>query len=262
MADVEANDLVVLISPDKKQFFVQLSPGEVLHTHKGRVHHDEIIGRPLGRTVRSHIDHPFLVLSPSIHDLSMNVRRATQIVYPKDIGYILVKMNIIPGTRVIEAGTGSGALTTALARYVSPGGRVYSYEVREDMLRLADKNLKLAGLDHAVDLKLRDIAAGFDERDVDAVFLDVRTPWDYLPQAATALQAGGFFGAIVPTANQVIDLLYGLQAGPWADIEVSELLLRQYKAVPGRLRPEDRLTPHTGYLIFARKLLAEADDQR
>ncbi|MFQ5856536.1 MAG: tRNA (adenine-N1)-methyltransferase [Anaerolineae bacterium] len=253
MAEATADDLVVLISADKKRFFVSLSPGAVLHTHKGQVFHDDIIGRPLGRVVRSHIDHAFLVLSPSIHDLAMNVRRATQIVYPKDIGYILVKMNIVPGTRVIEAGTGSGALTTALARYVSPGGRVYSYEIREDMIRLATKNLALAGLDGAVDFKLRDIGQGFDEDDVDAVFLDVRVPWDYLPQAATALRDGGFFGAIVPTANQVIDLLAGLKAGPWADLEVSELLLRVYKTIPGRLRPEDRLTPHTGYLIFARK---------
>lgn len=257
MAGTQAHDLVLLISEDRKRFFIRLSPGEVLHTHKGQVHHDDIIGQPVGRTITSHNGHAFLVLSPSIHDLSMNVRRATQIVYPKDIGYILVKMNIVPGTRVIEAGTGSGALATALARYVSPGGRVYSYEVREEMLRLAAKNLALAGLDDVVELKLRDIRQGFDEEEVDAVFLDVREPWLYLLQAGAALRGGGFFGAIVPTANQVIELLGGLEAGPWADIEVSELLLRLYKAVPGRLRPEDRLTPHTGYLIFARKLFTE-----
>jgi tRNA (adenine57-N1/adenine58-N1)-methyltransferase len=255
MADAKADDLVALISEDQKRFFIRLSPGETLHTHKGQVSHDQIIGRPLGRIVTSHIDHAFLVLSPSVHDLVMNVRRATQIVYPKDIGYILLKMNIVPGTRVIEAGTGSGALTVALATYVSPHGRVYSYEVREDMIRLAGKNLELVGLSDVVDLKLRDIDLGFDEKDVDAVFLDVRTPWDYLSQVAAALRHGGFLGALVPTTNQVIDLLGGLKAGPWADIEVGELLLRLYKPVPGRLRPDDRLTPHTGYLIFARKVV-------
>lgn len=262
MAIARANDLVLLVSEDKKRFFVHLSPGTVFHTHKGQVSHDDIIGRPLGRVVCSHNDHAFLVLSPSIHDLSMNVRRATQIVYPKDIGYILLKLNVVPGARVIEAGTGSGALAIALARYVSPGGRLYSYDMREDMLRLAGKNLALAGLQDVVDLKLRDIGHGFEEEDVDTVFLDVRTPWDYLPPTAAALRDGGFFGAIVPTANQVIDLLAGLRAGPWADIEVSELLLRTYKTVPGRFRPEDRLTPHTGFLIFARKLATEGDDQR
>lgn len=259
MAGAQADDLVVLISEDKKRFFVRLEPGAVLHTHKGQVYHDDVIGQPLGRRVTSHIGQTFLVLLPSVHDLSMNVRRATQIVYPKDVGYVLVKMNIVPGVRVIEAGTGSGALTTALARYVAPGGHVYSYDVRDDMHRLAQKNLALAGLDDVVTFKLRDIQAGFDEDDVDAVFLDVRTPWDYLAQAGTALRGGGFFGALVPTANQVIDLLAELKIGPWADVEVSELLLRMYKPIPGRLRPEDRLTPHTGFLIFARKIVEEDD---
>ena len=171
-------------------------------------------------------------------------------------------MNIVPGARVLEAGTGSGALAIALARYVSPGGRLYSYDMRDDMLRLAAKNLALAGLQDVVDLKLRDIGHGFDEEDVDAVFLDVRAPWDHLPQVAAALRDGGFFGAIVPTANQVIDLLAGLKSGAWADIEVSELLLRTYKTVPARFRPEDRLTPHTGFLIFAGNLALEGDYQR
>lgn len=164
------------------------------------------------------------------------------------------------GRRLRYNQSDSGALTTVLARYVSPDGRVYSYDVREDMQHLAAKNLRLAGLDHAVELKQRDIAAGFDENAVDAVFLDVRTPWEYLAQTAAALRGGGFFGAIVPTANQVIDLLGELKAGPWADIEVGELLLRVYKTVPGRLRPEDRLTPHTGYLIFARKIAEREGD--
>lgn len=256
-AGAAPGDVVVLISEDRKRFFVRLEPAGVLHTHKGQVYHDDILGRPLGRSVTSHIDHRFLVLPPSIHDLCMNVKRATQIIYPKDIGYIIVKMNVVPGVRVIEAGSGSGSLTVALARYVWPGGRVYSYEVRDDMLNLASQNVALAGLEDAVEFKLRDIEAGFDETDVDGVFLDVREPWDYLEHAAQALRGGGFFGALVPTANQVIDLLAELRLGSWYDIEVAELLLRMYKPVPGRLRPEDRLTPHTGYLIFARYVVEE-----
>jgi tRNA (adenine57-N1/adenine58-N1)-methyltransferase len=105
-----------------------------------------------------------------------------------------------------------------------------------------------------VELKQRDIAEGFDEREADAVFLDVRTPWLYLPQAWEALGEGGFFGAVVPTANQVSELLAGLEQQAFRDVEVCELLLRSYKPVADRLRPSDRMVAHTGYLIFARRL--------
>lgn len=250
-----AGDLVLLLSSDEKRFIIRLEAGGELHTHRGLVRHDDLIGQPLGRAVRSHLGEPFVALQPSTHDLIMNVSRATQIVYPKEIGYMLLKLGVGPGARVIEAGSGSGALTLALAYYVRPTGRVYSYEVRPDMAHLAARNLKRVGLDEWVEIKQRDITEGFDERDVDACFLDVRTPWEYLQQVYEALKGGGFFGALVPTTNQVSDLLAGLQAHPFADVEACEIMLRQYKPVPARLRPMDRLTAHTGYLIFARKVL-------
>jgi tRNA (adenine57-N1/adenine58-N1)-methyltransferase len=254
--DVAAEgDLVLLLSGDEKRFIIRLEAGAEFHTHRGRLLHDDIIGQPLGRVVHSHLGEPFVALQPSTHDLIMNVSRATQIVYPKEIGYVLLKLGVGPGARVIEAGSGSGALALALAYHVRPTGRVYSYEVRPDMARLAAKNLERVGLNEFVEIKQRDIAEGFDERDVDACFLDVRTPWDYLDQVYEALKGGGFFGALVPTTNQVADLLAGLQARPFADIEACEIMLRQYKPVPARLRPMDRLTAHTGYLIFARKVL-------
>jgi len=250
----QENDLVMLVSRDHKRFFIRLQTGHQLHTHRGIIEHDALLGQPLGRQVASHLGHHFLVLEPSIHDVVKHLRRTTQIVYPKEIGYILIRMNIGPGTRIIEAGTGSGGLTVALARYVQPDGRVYSYEIRPDVLNLAHRNLESLGLLPWVELKHRDIAAGFDETEVDALFLDVRQPWEYLAQAWTALKGGGFFGAILPTANQVIELIGALPQHGFADISVEELLLRPYKPVPGRLRPADRMVAHTGYLIFARKL--------
>jgi tRNA (adenine57-N1/adenine58-N1)-methyltransferase len=249
------HDLVLLISRDDKRFIVRLAPGEDFHTHRGKIAHDDILGHPLGRVVRSHLGHPFVVLQPSTHDLIMNVSRATQIVYPKEIGYVLLKLGIGPGTRVVEAGTGSGGLTVALAYYVRPSGRVFSYETRADMQRRAAKNLAQLGLLDYVELKERDIAAGFDEHDADACFLDVREPWLYLQPAWDCLKGGGFFGSLVPTTNQVSNLLAGLERHPFADVEVCEIILRNYKPVWARLRPMDRLTAHTGYLIFARKVL-------
>jgi tRNA (adenine57-N1/adenine58-N1)-methyltransferase len=172
--------------------------------------------------------------------------------FPKDIGYALLKLNAGRGKRIVEAGTGSGAMAIALAHSVCPDGRVYSYEAREDMLNLACKNLELHGLLPYVELKQRDIREGFGERDVDACFLDVREPWEYLEQVRQAVKPGGFFGALVPTTNQVIDILHGLQRCGFGAVEVEELLLRPYKPVPGRMRPVDRMVAHTGYLIFAR----------
>lgn len=256
--DVAAEgDLVLLLSSDEKRFLIRLETGGQLHTHRGLIRHDDLIGQPLGRVVRSQLGETFVALQPSTHDLIMNVSRATQIVYPKEIGYVLLKLGVGPGARVVEAGSGSGALTLALAYHVRPTGRVYSYEARADMVRLAARNLKQVGLDKWVEIKQRDIAEGFDERDVDACFLDVRTPWEYLDQVYQVLKGGGFFGALVPTTNQVSDLLAGLQAHPFADVEACEIILRQYKPVPARLRPMDRLTAHTGYLVFARKVLEE-----
>jgi tRNA (adenine57-N1/adenine58-N1)-methyltransferase len=248
------HDLILLLGKDGKRFIVRLEPGKELHTHRGRLFHDDLIGQPFGHQVTSHLGYPFYLLHPSIHDLIMNVKRRTQIVYPKESGYILLKLNIRSGSRVIEAGTGSGALTIALAQAVAPEGRVYSYEEREDMLALAGRNLARVGLLDYVELKERDIAEGFDERDVDALFLDVRSPHHYLLQAREALKSGGFFGAVVPTANQVSNLLRGLEEEGFVDIEVCEILLRPYKTVPARLRPVDRMVAHTGYLIFARSV--------
>jgi len=251
--------LVMLVSQDRKEFLVRLVRDGHLETHRGRVAHNDLIGRTPGGEVQSHLSYLFLALDPSLSDLIRKLKRITQIMYPKDVAYALMKLNVAPGDRVLEAGTGSGAMTLALARAVGQGGRVYSYEVREDVHILARKNLHAAGLAEQVVFYLRDIAAGVDERDVDALFLDLREPWLYLGQVALALREGGRFGAIVPTTNQVSDLVQGLESlHAFAKIEVEEVLVRPYKAVPTRLRPADRMIAHTGYLVFARKVSPEA----
>jgi len=257
MNKVREGDIVLLLGQDGKRFIIRLAAGSKLHTHRGYLNHDDIIGQPLGRVVKTQLGYPFLTLEPSTHDLMKSVRRITQIVYPKDAGYILLRLNVMPGSRVVEAGTGSGALTLALARAVMPTGRVYSYESRPQMLERAHKNLERVGLLPYVELKGKDIAEGFEEKEVDALFLDLRTPWLYLKQAKEALKDGGFFGAILPTANQVSELLKALEEEGFVAVEVEELLLRPYKTVAERFRPMDRMVAHTGYLIFARKAQVE-----
>ncbi len=252
MTTLQPGDPVMLISPDRKVRIVYLEPGKRVDTHHGVIAHDDLIGRPPGGVVHTHKGHPYLVLEPSTADLIQHLKRRTQIIFPKDAAYILLRLNVYAGKRVIEAGTGSGGLTLALARAVQPTGRVYSYEEREAHQALARRNLAALGLDAYVTWHVRDIGEGFLETDVDALFLDVRTPWAYLAHVKAALRPGGFFGALVPTTNQVSQLVEALYDHGFVNVEVEELLLRPYKPVAARLRPEDRMVAHTGYLIFAR----------
>lgn len=253
----QAGDLVQLVSPTNKIFIIRLTPGDALQTHRGILQHDDLIGQPWGSEVFTHLGKAYFMLQPSLNDLLRDLKRNTQIMYPKDIGFVLVTMGIGPGVHVLEAGTGSGALTIALAWAVGPQGRVTSYDQRPEMQNLARKNLERLGLLDRVTLKQRDISLGFDEQYVDALFLDVPNPYDYLLQARHALKPGGFFGTILPTVNQVTRLLDAFYQSNYAFVDVCEIILRYYKPVSERFRPTDRMVAHTGYLAFARPMLGE-----
>lgn len=251
---VRPDDLVQLVSPTNKIYLIRLQSGGQLHTHRGVLNFDDVIGKPWGSQVTTHTGSVYFLLQPALSDILRETRRNTQIMYPKDIGFILLFMGIGPGTQVIEAGTGSGAFTTALAWSVGIEGHIYSYEIRPEIQNLARKNLERLGFADRVTFKIRDIQTGFDEMGVDALFLDLPNPFDYLPQVKQALKPGGFFGAILPTTNQVSRLVNGFYPHGFAFVEVCEIMLRYYKPVPDRLRPTDRMVAHTGYLIFARSL--------
>jgi tRNA (adenine57-N1/adenine58-N1)-methyltransferase len=216
---VEPGDLVLLLGGDRKPFFLRAHDGGELQTHHGVVPHALILGQPWGTEVHSHLGYTFLVLPPTLHDILLYLRRQSQIIFPKDLGYILLRLSAGPGKTILEAGTGSGGLTTALAWMVGREGRVISYDRR------------------------------------DALFLDLPDPDLYLSQARAALRNGAPLGAILPTANQVSDLIEALNQSGFGFIEVCEIMLRFYKTVPARLRPLDRMVAHTGYLVFARALL-------
>ena len=252
-------DLVQLVGLTHKHFIFHLKSGGDFHTHRGVLKHDDLIGQPYGSRVYSHMGAPFFLLQPSIADILNDLPRTTQILYPKDIGYILVMMGVAPGQRVMEAGTGSGSMTIALATAVGTDGKVISYEQKQDNQNLARKNLERVGLASRVDFKLRDIQAGFDETDADAFFLDVQFPYEYIPQVRAALKPGGFFGGLIPTINQVEKTLTALKLNKFAFVEVCELMLRHYKTDPARIRPVDRMVAHTGYLIFARRIEPNSD---
>lgn len=245
-------DLVLLVTNDLKRYVVKLKPHHGLHTHLGIFYHDQVIGQRLGTAIPSTTGHAALLMEPALEDLIHYLKRGTQIIYPKDAAYLVHRLNLRAGAQVIEAGTGSGGLTTALAWAVAPTGIVYSYEMRAEIHQLARNNLESIGLLPYVRLFQATIDDGFRQTDADALFLDVRMPWKYLPQVRAALRLGGFFASLVPTTNQVSELLMGLEEHYFADIAVEELLLRAYKPVPDRLRPDDNMNGHTGFLVSAR----------
>lgn len=247
-------DLAQLVGLRHKHFIINLQAGAKFESHRGIIPHDDLIGKSWGTQVFSHLGSPFYLLQPSLADLLIDIPRTTQILYPKDIGFILVTIGVGPGQKVIEAGSGSGSMTTALAYAVGSEGRVISYEIKPDVQNLAHKNLSRFGLDSRVDFKLRDIKDGFDETDADSFFLDVQNPYDYVPQIRAALKPGGFVSFLIPTFNQVEKTLYALRGNNFAFLEVCEVMLRYYKPEPSRLRPTDRMVAHTGFLVFARRI--------
>jgi len=252
-------DLAQLVGLRHKHFIITLQAGTRFESHRGIIQHDDLIGKLWGTQVFSHNGSPFFLLQPSLANLLTELPRTTQIMYPKDIGFILVTMGVGPGHKVMEAGTGSGSMTTALAYAVGPSGQVISYEIKPDVQNLARKNLTRFGLESRVDFKLRDIQEGCDEANADSFFLDVPNPYDYTAQVRAALKPGGYLCCLLPTFNQVEKTLYSLHRENFAFIEVCEVLLRYYRPEPTKLRPTDRMVAHTGFLIFARRIEPSQD---
>ena len=251
---IDTGQLVMLISPKGKRYLRVLDPSGDLHTHDGKLSLAQVAETGFGGAAKTHLGIPYRILKPTVYDLIKGVKRHTQIMYPKEIGYILLKMGIGPGARVVEAGSGSGGLTLALAYAVGDTGRVHTHERREEFHQLAQKNLARVGLDHRVEFILQDVDEGFAVTGADALFLDVRTPWEVIRHIPDAVIPGAMCGFLLPTINQVSNLLDAMEdmGRTFVDTEVLEVLIRRWKPVPERMRPEDRMVAHTGFLVFAR----------
>lgn len=249
----EGND-VLLYLDGRRSYLVQIRGGEKFHTHRGFVQFNDILGKKFGESVQTNLGHRFFLLKPTVYDYIMKSLRSTQILYPKDIGLILIYSAVQPGSRIVEAGTGSGALTTALANVVRPYGKVYSYDLRVEFQKRAASNLERAGLAAFVELKEGDVTKSIDEKDVDAVVLDLATPWLVIPSARSALREDGVLVSFSPTIEQVTKTVSALEAEGFVDLETVECILRRIKVKAGETRPETLMVGHTGYITRGRKV--------
>jgi len=250
---INEGDHILLYLNRKKTYLVKVEKGKSFHTHKGFIQLDNLIAKQHGTRIKSNTGTEFIALKPLLPDYIFKSQRKTQITYPKDIALIVMFSGIGPGSRVVEAGTGTGALTSALAYYVKPNGHVYSYEIRPEFIETAQKNLQRANLLEYVELKNEDITIGIEETDTDAVILDMATPWLVIPHAYKALKGSGKLVSFSPTIDQVIKTVEALEENGFVDIETIECIMRRMQVERGKTRPETLMTGHTGYVTFARK---------
>lgn len=252
---VKEGDNILLYTSKGKSWLVKAKLDGKVHTHIGIVELSNIIGKEYGEVFETTLAAKIVVLKPNIIDYVMKSIRNTQIVYPKDIGLIVMETGLCPGSVVVEAGTGSGVLTTALASFVRPSGHVYTYEIRYDFIEIAKKNLAKVDVENFVTIKNKDASLGFDEKDVDIAMIDVGDPWKLAKPAYYALKGSGSFAAILPTMNQAEKLASELRNLGFINIHTEELLLRNLEVRDGMTRPSTRMIAHTAYLMFARKAL-------
>lgn len=250
---IHEGDDVLLYLDRKRTYLVRVEKGKIFHTHKGFIQLDELFGKEYGARITSSMGIEFVALKPTLKDYIFKMQRKTQISYPKDIALILMLSGVGPGSRVVEAGTGTGALTSSLAFYIRPTGKVYSYEVRREFMDMALKNLKRVGVSEYVNLKNKDITLGIDETEVDAVVLDMATPWLVVPHAHSALKGGGVLVSFSPTIDQVVKTVENMKENVFVDIETLESLMRGMQIERGKTRPQTLMTGHTGYITYARK---------
>ena len=254
----QEGELVLLVDYKGRRYQTRLAQGEAFYTHMGHVAHEEIIGQEEGSWLTTSKEHLLLVFRPTLADFVQEMPRASQVIYPKDLGAILVYADIFPGARVLEAGLGSGSLTLALLRAVGEQGCVFSYEVREDVVEKALANIR-SMLPHtdALMVKVGDVYDGMEERDLDRIVLDVPEPWRVIPGAGEALVPGGMFVAFLPTILQVHELVNALNDSEvFQVVNTSETMLRTWHVTRRSVRPDHRMVGHTGFLVTARKAVA------
>ena len=251
-----AGEPALLIDSKGRHFLLSLDPVRTFQYHEGAVSHLDLIGQEDGTWVLSSTGSHLLLLRPRLADFILKMKRSAQVVYPKDLGPILVYADIGPGMTVLEAGSGSGALTLALSRAVGPTGRVISVELRDDHAAHARKAIErwYGELPDNVDLRVGDVVDEVEGTAPDRLVLDLPEPWHVMGAAVAHQPPGGVLTAYLPTVIQVQTLVeQARESGVFTEIEVKEFLVRDWNVSGRSVRPEHNMIGHTGFLVFMRK---------
>lgn len=256
---IKENDLIFLILDQRRRWLIPVKSGGSFHTHKGIIEFDDIIGQSYGTVVFSkpyeQQGYKFFVLKPLPSDYVVHMARKTQIIYPEDAGLILLYTGIGPGSIVIEAGCGSGALSCILGNFVRPSGHVYSYDIRQKSLKRAKINVEQANLQDFISIQYGDILTDeLSHVNVDSIVLDMPQPWKAIPRVKNYLKLSGTLVSFSPTIEQVKKTTESLRRNDFFEVNTYELIKRKIQVKENATRPEIRMIGHTGYLTFGRKI--------
>ena len=247
-------EIVHFVDSKDRRYMVTLKSGKEFHSHKGAVAHDSVIGQPEGKVTQDNSKASYLVIRPTLAELILKMPRGAQVIYPKDLGPILMIADIFPGARVFETGVGSGALSMSMLR---AGAHITGYELREDFANRAKENVTtILGAEalERYDVQLRSSYDGIDETGFDRAVLDLPEPWEVVPHLATALRKGGIVVAYTPSVMQVSRFTEALKERGFVMADTTEIMQRGWHVKDQAVRPDHRMVGHTGFLTSARLL--------
>jgi tRNA (adenine57-N1/adenine58-N1)-methyltransferase len=252
---ITADAWVLVYRDRRRKWLVKPRDTPKLHTHLGILDVSGIVGNEYGITVTTTMGDELTILRPTIEDLVMKLARKTQVIYPKDLGLIALKLGVHAGSRIVETGTGSGATTALMAYLVQPTGMVYTYDLNPEFQEVARKNIERLGLSDFVTFKIADSKSGFSESGMDAGILDVGDPWEVVRSMRESLKPSAPMAAVTPTTNQAEKLVAKMKEEGFVNVETMEILLRHLEARVGMTRPSNIMVGHTAYLTFGRTTL-------
>ncbi|MEM2067336.1 MAG: hypothetical protein QXQ48_05025 [Nitrososphaerota archaeon] len=250
---IKHGDRVLIVTETGHRYFLTVRKGQVFHSSDGYFEADKIVTLMEGNEIRSNTGRRGVVFRPLFLENLLSLPRRTQVIYPKDLGFILVLSDVRPGSKVVEGGTGSGVLALMLASYVAPSGKIYSYDLEGENFPAIAKMAERLGLSGVLELKRGDIYSGVEERNVDAFIADVPRPWDAVDQAKKSLRGGGMFVSIVPTVEQLVKICEKLRERGFLEYFSGELMIRPWRVRQGMTRPHHISRAHTVFIVAARK---------